>query len=165
MGVIAAAAAMLIEVPAKAGALSAQLDVTDGPMPSQLPEGFTDAAGMQAEYAEALDAWPFEHPDGPVAARSVSIIDDEDGYWEVGSGTARMHSEWAGATAAAAYFSFGEGDMGTSQKHLAALVSAYQSPIVRAVTDDPENIYLRMVVEPAQLRNDFGPLVDFYDLA
>lgn len=165
MGVIAAAAAMLIEVPAKAGALSAQLDATDDPMSSQLPEGFTDAAGMQAEYVEALDGWPFEHPGGPVAARSLSIVDDEDGLWEVGSGTARMHSEWAGATAAAAYLAFVDGDEASSRKHLAALVSAYQSPVVRAVTDDPENIYLRMVVEPAQLRDDFGPLVEFYDLA
>lgn len=165
-GTAAGAAALLLESPDRAGAALRPSGSPDHSESAGIPEGVTDLAGVQAEYAETVQRWPFALPDGFVMP-PVSRLSDGGGarsYWSHGSGVAEAYLYWSEATAGAAYAAYRTGAEGLSGEHLDALVSVYDSQLVRSVIDDPERNYVRGVVEPAQLHRNYGPLVEFYQL-
>lgn len=167
-GVVVGAAATLFDASSNASAAPQNIDRTAGAAADRMPEGFTDLAGVQAEYAEATRNWPFAQPEEHPLSRASSFTvgeDSEDAHWEFGSGIVQAHFDWASATAAAAMAAHSSGDAQASQEHLVALVSAYDSDLVRSVTDDPERNYVRMLVEPALHGGNYTPLADFYQLA
>lgn len=164
-GVVVGAAAMFLDTGQGASATPHRTGSATGAS-APIPDGFTDLAGVRAEYAKSAQSWPFAWPEGKVARREPSFENygDEKAFWEIGCGSAEVYFEWSAATASAAYAAHVAGDSATADKHLGALLSAYDSGSVRPFIEDPEHGYSRMIVQPALGGKNYGPLTEFYSL-
>ena len=164
-GIVVGAAVLLFDSPSTANATIQPPADPGSERLALLPRGFTDLAGIRAEYQKAVESWPFALPEG-FSFSPFSSLSDEKGptYWEYGSGVAEAFFYWSTATATAAFAAYGSGKARTAQYHLAALVASYDSDLVRSVFDDSQLKDLRESIEQVQSAGNYAPLVDLFQL-
>lgn len=127
--------------------------------------GFTDLAGIHAEYRDAVRRFPFDLPDGWTFPPESSLRDilpstgsrGAEPSWQRGNGYAEAYVYWQSAVATAACEAHSRGDLAGVERFLNALESGYKSKVRRAVLEDPEDGFLKIEVNAAR-RGDFAGL-------
>jgi hypothetical protein len=105
-------------------------------------DGFTDLAGVHAEYRAAVDIFPFELPSG-VSFPPISGYRDAEpvAAWERGNGTAEAYFFWHNSMVGAARDAYLRGDTGEASRLLDALDAAYSSPVRTSMWEDPAGTF------------------------
>jgi hypothetical protein len=112
---------------------------------------FTDIAGVHSEYRDAIAAYPLPLPPGwTFPAESQQRDGSVVGQWERGSGQAEAYFYWQRANAVAAYEAYLRGDPTEAERLLDVLAYGYNSPVRKAVLEDPENVFLREALPAAR---------------
>lgn len=108
--------------------------------------GFTDLAGIRAEYLDASVNFPFALPAGGTFPANSSLRNSdsdsdrkmEPETWERGIGIAEAYFVWQAATVSAAHHAQSDGNSVESNRLLDALDAGYASPVRKAILEDPD---------------------------
>lgn len=123
--------------------------------------GITSLEGVEAEYAKAVESFPFVKPDDWSFPTSSGLTDPEPGtQWDRGFGAAIAYLLWQSAVAVAAQKAYLAGDRAVADRYLDVLEAGYLSPVRRAVLDDPDDAFISGPADKstAQAANNKAPV-------
>ncbi|MFF3027447.1 hypothetical protein [Microbacterium sp. NPDC057944] len=119
--------------------------------------GFTDVAGVHAEYLAAIASFPFALPEGVEFPSASKLQESSTGeMWEKGIGEAEAYLFWHGAMVSAAQTASARGDREESNRLLNELKFAYGSKARTAIWEDDGRAFSLSLGQAVE--GDFAPL-------